>query len=90
MFACGCLWRACFKSGECDVSDKERPGQPKKFKDAELAQLLEEDSCHTQEELAIALCVDRSTIAKPRMIQKQGFWVPYELKPRDVDTQINI
>ena len=53
--------------------------------------LLDEDPCETQEEFASALGVTRQAISK-RMhalgkIQKQGTWVPYDLKPRDVDQQ---
>jgi transposase len=82
-------WFARFKSGDFDLENKDRPGQPKKFEDADLEALLDEDSCQTQEELAESLGVDRSTIAKRLhnlgMIQKQGNWVPYELKPRDIE-----
>ena len=74
-----------FKSGDFDVEDKERSGQPKKFEDEELEALLDEDPCQTQQELAESLGVDRSTVGKRLktmgMIQKQGTWVPYELKP---------
>ena len=42
----------------------------------------------TQEELAESLGVTQQAISKRlkamEMIQKQGNWVPYELKPRDV------
>lgn len=41
-------WFQRFKSGDFDVSDKHRPGQPKKIEDAELQALLDEDSCQTQ------------------------------------------
>lgn len=82
-------WFVRFRSGDFDVEDKERSGQPKKFEDTELEQLLDEDSCQTQEQLAATLGVDRSTVAKRLkalgMIQKQGHWVPYELKPRDIE-----
>ena len=71
------------------MEDEERPGQPKKFEDAELEAILEEDLCQIQEELADALGVDHSIVSKRlkamRMISKQGDRVPYELKPRDVD-----
>ena len=71
------------------MEDKERSGRPQIFEDQELATLLDEDSCQTQEELAEALGVDRTTISKRLkamgMIQKQGNWVPYELKLRDVE-----
>ena len=82
-------WFVRFRNGDFDVRDKERPGQPKKFEDSELETLLSEDSYQTQQNLADSLGVDRSTIAKRLkalgMIQKQGHWVPYELKPRDVE-----
>jgi len=85
-----CLkWFARFKSGDFDLEDKERPGQPKKFKDEELEALLEENSSQTLEELSTSLGVDLSTVGKRLkalgMIQKEGNWVPYELKPRDVE-----
>ena len=82
-------WFSRFKSGYFDIKDKERPGQPKKFEDEELETLLSEDSCQTQEELAKSLGVTRQAISKRLnalgFIQKQGNWVPYELKPRDVE-----
>ena len=82
-------WFRRFKSGDFDVEDKERSGRPQIFEDQELATLLDEDSCQTQEELAEALGVDRTTISKRLkamgMIQKQGNCVPYELKLRDVE-----
>ena len=82
-------WFVRFRSGDFDVEDKERPGQPKKFEDAELEALLDEDSCQTQEELAKSFGVTRQAISHRLkllgMIQKQGNWVPYELKPRDVE-----
>jgi len=37
-------WFAQFKSGDFDLENKERPGQPKKFKGEELEALLEENS----------------------------------------------
>jgi len=82
-------WFARFKSGDFDLEDKERPGQPKKFEDKELEALLEENSSQTLEELSTSLGVDLSTVGKRLkalgMIQKEGNWVPYELKPRDVE-----
>ena len=47
--------------------------------------------CQKQEELAESLKVTRAAISKRlkavRYIQKQGNWVPHELKPRDVERQ---
>ncbi|KAG5317259.1 MOS1T transposase, partial [Pseudoatta argentina] len=66
-----------------------RSGAPKKFQDKELEQLLDEDPSQTLSELGKILQVDESTVSKRLkglgMIQKQGHWVPYELKPRDVE-----
>ena len=71
------------------MEDKERPGQPKKFEDEELEALLDEDCCQTQEGLAESVGVTRAAISKrlnaAGYIQKQGNWVPHELKPRDVE-----
>lgn len=59
------------------------------FEYEQLEALLDEDSCQSQDELANSLRVDRTTISKRLsdldMIQKQGHWVTYALKPRDVE-----
>ena len=51
--------------------------------------LLNEDCCQTQEELTESLGVTQAAISKrlkaAGYIQKQGNWVPHELKPRDVE-----
>lgn len=82
-------WFVRFKSGNFDLTDGERPGQPKKFQDEELEALLDEDACQTQEELSKLLEVDQRTISRRLkslgFIQKLGNWVPYELKPRDLE-----
>lgn len=82
-------WFTRFKSGDFDIKDKERPGQPKMFEDEELEALLEEDSCQTQEELAKSLNVTQAAVSKRLkslgFIAKQGNWVPHDLKPRDVE-----
>ena len=57
--------------------------------DAELQAILEEDPCQKQEELADVLEFDHSTVFERLidvgMISKQGNWVPYEFKARDVE-----
>ena len=67
---------ARFKSGDFGLEGEERPGQPKKFEDEELQALLDEDCCHTQEELAESLGVTQAAISKrlkaAGYIQKQG------------------
>ena len=81
-------WFARFKSGDFGLEDEERPGQPKKFEDEELEALLDEDFCQTQKELVELLGVIQAAFSKRSKaagyIQKQGNWVPHELKPRDV------
>ncbi|KAG5325739.1 MOS1T transposase, partial [Pseudoatta argentina] len=79
-------WFRRFKNNDFELEDKERSGAPKKFQDKELEQLLDEDPSQTLPELGKILQVDESTVSKRLkglgMIQKQGHWVPYELKPR--------
>ncbi|EFN71498.1 Histone-lysine N-methyltransferase SETMAR, partial [Camponotus floridanus] len=85
-------WFRRFKNNDFDVEDKERSGAPKKFEDEELEALLHEDSCQTLDELAESLGVDHTTVSKRLkvlgIIQKQGHWVLYELKPRDVEQRL--
>ena len=50
------------KSGDFDLEDQERAGCPRKFEDAELEALLDEDPCQTQEELALSLEVTLITL----------------------------
>ena len=82
-------WFARFKSGEFGLEDEERPGQTKKVKDEELEALLDEDYGQTQEGPAESLGVSQAAITKclkaTGYIQKQGNWVPHELKSRDVE-----
>ena len=51
--------------------------------------LLDEDSTQTLKQLAKALGVDQGTISRRLhaigKIQKEGKWVPYELKERDIE-----
>lgn len=85
-------WFQKFKSGDFDVEDKTRSGRPKVYGDTELEALLEEDPCQSQEELAQELKVTQQAISQRLktlgMVQKQGNWVPYELKPRDVERRL--
>ena len=80
-------WVQKFKNGEFDV--EECSGRPKVYEDTELEILLDEDSCQMQKELALTLGVTQQTISyrlkSLGTIQKQGNWVPYELKPRNVE-----
>ena len=51
--------------------------------------LLDKDSTQTLKQLAKALGVDQGTISRRLhaigKIQKEGKWVPYELKERDIE-----
>jgi len=82
-------WFQKFKNGEFEVEDKECNGKLKVYEDAELEALLDEDSCQTQKELTLTLRVTQQIISYSLkllgIIQKQGNWVPYELKPRNVE-----
>jgi histone-lysine N-methyltransferase SETMAR len=85
-------WFQHFKSGDFEVSDKERPGGPKKFEDAELQALLDENSCRTQKELALELNVDIATISRRLhamgKIRKLGKWVPHQLNENQLKARI--
>ena len=59
-----------------------------------LKALLDLDSCQTQEELAETMGVTQQAISNRLktmgMVQKQGYWVPHELKPRDVERGVSL
>lgn len=57
-------WFRPFKSGNFDVEDKDRPGQPKRFEDPDLQALLDVDDGQTQQKLAEQLDVDQSTVSR--------------------------
>ncbi|GBP16737.1 Mariner Mos1 transposase [Eumeta japonica] len=85
-------WFHRFKNGNFNVEDQYVGEREKIFEDAELEALLDQDLCQTQQELAGSLGVMQQAISKRLkvmgMIQKQGHWVPYELKPRDVERRV--
>ena len=82
-------WFRSFKNGDFDLRYKDRGKPPKKFENAELLALLGEDSTQTLKQLAKALGVDQGTISRRLhaigKIQKEGKWVPYELKETDIE-----
>ena len=57
-------WFRRFKSGDFDLSNKDRGKPPKKFEDSELQTLLDKDSTVTLKQLAEALGVDQGTISR--------------------------
>ena len=76
------------KNNDFDIEDRECSDTLKKFEDEKLEVLLHEDSCQTQAGFAESLRVDHTTILKRLktlgVIERQGHWVPYELKPKDI------
>ncbi|GBP68000.1 Mariner Mos1 transposase [Eumeta japonica] len=54
-------WFHKVKNGDFDVEDKDRSGRPKFYEDAELKELLAEDSSQTQKKLAYTLEVTQQT-----------------------------
>lgn len=87
-------WFRRFKSGDCDVYDKERPGQPKKFEDEELKALLDDNPAQSLRELAQQLGVDKSTVSRRLhaigKIQKEGKWLPHRLTDSAIANRLNI
>lgn len=87
-------WFQRFKSGDFDLKDKERPGQPKKIGEAELQALLDENPCQTQKELAMELNVDQATISRHLhamgKIRKLGRWVPHQLSENQLEARITM
>ena len=85
-------WFQRFKNGDFDVEDRHGGEREKVSEDAELETLLDQDSCQMQEELDGSLGVTQQTISKRLkvmgMIQKQGNWMPYELKPKDAERRL--
>ena len=55
-----CFQRFC--NGDFGLFDQERPGQPKKFENEELEQLLEKNPTQTKEKLAHALGITQQAI----------------------------
>jgi len=57
------------------------------YEDAELEALLDEDSCQTQKEFTLEMTQQTISyrLKSLGMTQKQGNWVPYELKSRNVE-----
>lgn len=80
-------WFRQFESGDFDVSDKKRPGHPKKFEEA----LLDEDARQTQKQLVEALNITQQTVSNRLKamgkILKEGKWVPHELTERQMENR---
>lgn len=85
-------WFERFVDGDFHVEDRQSSGRKKVYEDAALEELLYEDSGQSQEELAKSLGVTEQTVSKRLkrmgMVNKQGHWVPNELKPRYVERRL--
>jgi histone-lysine N-methyltransferase SETMAR len=80
-------WYQRFRSGDFELSNRERPGQQKKLEDDELEQLLSENTAQSQQELALQLGITQQLISfslnQLGKIQKLGGWIPHELSPEN-------
>lgn len=69
------------------MSANNRLGQANQFEDAELQELLEEDSCHTELELAEQIVVSRFSVGRRfkamGRILKEENWVPHKINERE-------
>ena len=87
-------WFQRFRSGDFSVEDKERSGQPKKFEDAKLQALLDENQTQTLEELSKVLNVSPMVVSKRLhamgKIQKEGKWLPHELSENAILNRLSI
>ncbi|GBP69588.1 Mariner Mos1 transposase [Eumeta japonica] len=72
--------------------DKDRCGRPKICEYAELEELLEEDLSPAQKEFALTLEVTQQAVSHRLkslgMIHKQISWLPYKLKPKDIECRL--
>uniref|UniRef100_A0A182NNS5 HTH_48 domain-containing protein n=1 Tax=Anopheles dirus TaxID=7168 RepID=A0A182NNS5_9DIPT len=64
-------WYARFRSGNFSTDDIQRPGVEKKFEDDALVELLEQDACQSQQQLANALCVTQQAVSM--RLEKLGY-----------------
>uniref|UniRef100_A0A6M2DL09 Putative transposase n=1 Tax=Xenopsylla cheopis TaxID=163159 RepID=A0A6M2DL09_XENCH len=84
-------WFNKFKSGNFNVRNEERGRPPKKFADAELQALLDEDDSQTQEMMAEQLNVTQKTISlrlkSMGLTLKVGRWVPHTLTERQQENR---
>ena len=85
-------WFRRFKKNDFEVEDKECSSTLKKFEDETLEAFLPEDSCQVQFEFAESLGVNHTAVLKRLkafgMIKKQGLWVHYVLKSRDIERRL--
>ncbi|GFW28494.1 mariner Mos1 transposase [Trichonephila clavipes] len=84
-------WFEKFQNGGFDVRNEECGRPAKKFEDAELQALLDEDDGQTQEHLVEQLNVDQSTVSRRLKamgkIIKVDRWVSHELTDRQQENR---
>jgi [histone H3]-lysine36 N-dimethyltransferase SETMAR len=84
-------WFQQFASNDFDVRNEERGRPPKKFEDAELQAILDEDDTLSQKQMAEMLNVSRATISNRLKamgkIYKIGKWVPHKLNDRQMENR---
>lgn len=85
-------WFKKFKSGNFETDNEPRGKPADKFDDAELQNLLDQDNCQTQDELAEQLQVAQATVSRrlKRMglTQRLSRWVPHELNDRQQERRL--
>ena len=83
-----------FKSGDFDTRQQERRRTAKKFEDAKLQELLNEDDSQTKKQLAEQLSVSQQTVfnrlREVGKIQKTDRWVPCELNATKMKKRKNM
>lgn len=87
-------WFRRFKSGDFDLSNKERGRPEKKFEDTDLQAILDEDATLSEKMMAQMLNVTQQTISNRLRamgkIQKEGKWVPHKLTDRQMQNRKTI
>ncbi|XP_012056651.1 PREDICTED: uncharacterized protein LOC105619742, partial [Atta cephalotes] len=77
-----------------DVRDKKHPGQPKRFENVDLQELLDENPAQTLLELSKSINITLKTISKRLRamgkIHKEGGWLPHELSENAILTFVCI
>ena len=87
-------WFGRFKTGDCNLNDKERSGKPIEPDYDLLDELLEEDLRQSSRELALALSVCQTTVLNRLhalgKIQKAGKWVPHKLSEVNIAQRLSL
>ncbi|CAH2092000.1 unnamed protein product [Euphydryas editha] len=87
-------WFARFRSGNFDVKDAPRSGQPVTEKVDEILQLMEQDRHVSCQEIAEALNINHMTVwnhlKRAGYEKKLDVWVPHELTQRNLIDRITI